>query len=310
MDTKVLHNRGEIWTFAGGKGGTGKSFLTSSIGIYLAQKQKQVVVIDFDLGGANLHTLLDMSHPQKNLTSFFEHKVPLVDIRERTGITNLDIITGDIQSLASDDIHYSQKMKLLRHVSNLEADYLLIDIGAGSHKNVIDTFLSGNKMMVVFVPEMIAIENLYHFLKNTFFRKLRFILRVYGYKELVNYVWERREILKLTNTKDLLEYLWGFPDIREILEKELMDFRIHLIINKVRSQDDVHLGDYIRSALWKHLGVKSIFSGFIEYDDAVWKSSRNNRPFLLDYKHSRTAKEIEMIGENLMKGTEFRPASG
>ena len=47
-----------IIAVGGGKGGVGKSVLAANLGIYLAQLGKHVVLLDADLGGANLHTFL------------------------------------------------------------------------------------------------------------------------------------------------------------------------------------------------------------------------------------------------------------
>src|SRR5436309_5447879 len=46
-----------------GKGGVGKSLLTANVGIYLAQLGKRVVLLDADLGGANLHTFVGIDRP-------------------------------------------------------------------------------------------------------------------------------------------------------------------------------------------------------------------------------------------------------
>ncbi len=56
--------KSEIWAIGGGKGGTGKSFLTSSIGRNLAQSGYRVTLIDADLGGANLHSFLKIRKPK------------------------------------------------------------------------------------------------------------------------------------------------------------------------------------------------------------------------------------------------------
>ena len=57
----------EIWAIGGGKGGTGKSFLTCNIAASLAQQGKKVVMIDADFGGANLHSFFTL--PKKKPTS-------------------------------------------------------------------------------------------------------------------------------------------------------------------------------------------------------------------------------------------------
>ena len=49
-----------IWPIGGGKGGSGKSFLASSLGRLLAKSGKSTLLIDLDLGAANLHTMVDV----------------------------------------------------------------------------------------------------------------------------------------------------------------------------------------------------------------------------------------------------------
>ena len=130
----------EIWSVGGGKGGTGKSLIASSMAINLAQRGFKVTLVDVDIGAANLHSLLGITKPKKTLTDFFEKKIPMEDLKIQSGIKNLSFIAGDIKSLSSDGTFYSQKLKLLRHIKMLNADYVIIDVGAGSHNIVIDSF--------------------------------------------------------------------------------------------------------------------------------------------------------------------------
>jgi MinD-like ATPase involved in chromosome partitioning or flagellar assembly len=158
----------EIWVIGGGKGGTGKSFVTSTMGMNLAFRGKKVTLIDADLGGANLHTFLSIKKPKYSLTDFFEKKIPLSDIIQTTEIPNLRFVTGDVGSLDSSGVRYVQKIKLYRHIRNISGDYVLIDLGAGSGHNTIDTFVIADKMIVVTLPEITAIENLYMFIISSF----------------------------------------------------------------------------------------------------------------------------------------------
>ena len=166
MDSPKKNREGEIWAIGGGKGGTGKTFVTSCMGTYLAQRENSVVLIDVDIGGANLHSFFGINRPGKSLTNFFENGSPLQELTVKTGINNMKLITGDVDSLASDSIKFSQKLKLFRHIMKLNARYVLIDLGGGSHNNTLDTFLMADKMIAVLVPEMIAVENMYHFIKS------------------------------------------------------------------------------------------------------------------------------------------------
>lgn len=298
---------GNIWAIGGGKGGTGKTFLTSSIGIFLAKAGKKVVLIDVDIGGANLHSLLGINRPKKSLTNFFEMGIPLSRLAVKTGVDNMSLITGDVHSLASDSIKFTQKLKLFRHIVKLNKQYVIIDLGGGSHNNTIDTFLMADKRIAVLEPEIIAIENMYHFVKNALFRKIRMALRTYGFKEIVEHMWEQREKHNIKSLKELIESLKeSFSYLRDILDKELYDFKVYLVLNKIRSSQDILIGSSMKSIFMKYLGINAQFAGYVEYDDAVWRSIRERRPLMLNYSLSRVAKEIGVFTENLLYEREMK----
>ena len=311
MEDLSKERRGEIWAIGGAKGGTGKTFLTSSMGTYLAQQEKRVILIDVDLGGANLHSFLGMKRPKKSLTNFFEKKTPLNKLLVRTNIGSMSLITGDIHSLSSDSIRLTQKLKLFRHIMKLNTNYALIDLGGGSHRNTIDTFLIADKRIAILEPEITAIENLYQFVKNALFRKVKMVLRAHGFKEMLEHVWERREEYRIVNLKELIDWLKdSFSYIEEILDKELSGFSIYLVLNKVRTTQDIALGTSLKSMLRKYLGINTKYVGYIEYDDSIWRSIRNGRPYMLNYSSTHCAKEIETITENLMQGKEIKILKG
>ena len=103
----------EIWAIGGGKGGIGKSFLISNVAMYLALHDKKVVLLDADLGGANLHTFFGVNKPRTTLTEFFDEKIPLESLIVDSGIQNLGLLVGAVGSLAMDSIKYTQKQKLV-----------------------------------------------------------------------------------------------------------------------------------------------------------------------------------------------------
>ena len=303
----MVEKEGKIWAIGGGKGGTGKSFVTSAMGTYVAGKGKKVLLIDIDIGGANLHSFLGISRPKKSLTDFFEAGVSLNKLAVKTSIDNLFLITGDIHSLASDNIKFTQKLKLFRHIMKLNKHYVIIDLGGGSHNNTIDTFLMADKKIVVLEPEITSVENMYHFIKNALFRKLRMSLREYGFKDIVEQMWERREEYNIKSLRELMDCIRdNFSYVGDIIDKELSDFKLYLILNKIRSSDDILIGSSMKSIFMKYLGVDTKFVGFVEYDDSVWRSIRERRPFMLNYSLSRSAKEVEVFTENLLQGKEIK----
>jgi flagellar biosynthesis protein FlhG len=74
----------KIWAIGSGKGGVGKSFVTSSLALTLSKLGKKVLTIDLDLSGPNLHTALGQKPQEHNLDLFFNHNTPLSKIRNES----------------------------------------------------------------------------------------------------------------------------------------------------------------------------------------------------------------------------------
>jgi len=293
----------EIWAIGGGKGGTGKSFVTSSLGLHLASKGNRVVLIDADLGGANLHTFLGVSKPRNSLTDFFDKKAPLNDIILNCGMSDMGLVSGTLSSLDSENIKYAQKLKLFRQIREIDTDYILIDLGAGSHNNTIDTFLLADKMVVVTLPEITALDNMYHFIKNVFFRKLKMILGAHGLKDMIQDVWKNRDVHGIKHLKDVVDHLMGTSThVRDILEKELASFSVYIILNQIRNSRETVIGASVRSVCLKFLGFDAQYAGHIEYDETVLRCINKRLPFMLTHPYSHVAKEIGKLTENLKDG--------
>lgn len=305
LDTK---RTGEIWAIGGGKGGSGKTFITSNMGTYLANKGKKVILIDADFGGANLHSFIGVNRPQYSLTDFFGSQVPLEDIITASPIENLGLVVGDIHSLSPDNIQINQKIDLYKNIVKLNAEYILIDIGAGSHRDTIDTFLLANRLIVVFEPNVISIENMYQFTRNALYRKLKWTLRPLMTEDIYQYFRgkDRKDGSPIRNIKELLGYLQDIPELKESIEKVMDLFQIHLILNKMRTTQDIELGSTVKSFLIKYLGINAKYVGFIEYEDSVWKSARKRQVLLRTNPSSRSSKEIRTSAENILLGSELR----
>ena len=138
-----------IWAFGGGKGGVGKSLLCAAVGVELAQRHLQVVAIDADLGAANLHTLLGLIHPPRTLTEFFaDPETTLSEVCIETDVSGLRLVSGAAALLRAAHPRAAEKRRLLAGLETLDADVILIDLGAGTHYNTLDFFnLAGHRLV-------------------------------------------------------------------------------------------------------------------------------------------------------------------
>ena len=167
----MTSTKNKILPIAGGKGGTGKSFLVANLSIALAAQGFKVVVIDLDLGGSNLHSYLGIPNKYPGIGDFLKAKsVSFKELQIPTSIDNLSFIPGDGQTPFMANIGYMQKMKLMREIKKTEADYTLLDLGAGSGFNTLDFFETSKRGIVISTPDFPAIMNMMVFLKNFILR--------------------------------------------------------------------------------------------------------------------------------------------
>ena len=163
-----------IIAVGGGKGGVGKSLVSSGISTSLALEGFRTVCVDLDLGGANLHTFFGIRNTAIGLGDFLYHPSSrkLRDYTSESGVANLEIISGNgfIPGIAN--LYYFQKLKILRAVKELDHDFVILDLGAGTSYNVIDFFSVTRSGIIVTNAEPTSILNAYEFIKNVLFRIL------------------------------------------------------------------------------------------------------------------------------------------
>ena len=146
-----------IWPIAGGKGGTGKSTMVANIGVGLSLLGYKVILVDGDLGGSDLHLFFDQISPPRSLSTFLTKEVSsLQDVLLPTPNENLHLVCGGSELVGMANLSYMAKSKLLRHIKSLDADYILIDLGAGSAYNTLDLFTLSNNGIIVCTPALVS----------------------------------------------------------------------------------------------------------------------------------------------------------
>jgi len=289
-----------IWAVGGGKGGTGKSFLSSSLAIHLASLKEDVVLIDADLGGPNLHTFLGIEESNVDLGHFFTNKVAtLQDTISLTPFERLRLVKGTENVLFTSNINYYKKLKLIRHIKAFDAKRVIIDIGTGSSYNCIDFFLLSNPGILVVNPEPTAIENAYYFLKSCIIRILKFYIDHYGIQDLAKRVSDQIQDTSKSIYSFFSEIISHDKFYADLLYRALQRFNPCLIINKTRDERDVLLGESIANVVQKYLVVELKFMGAVPFDENVHWSLKQKTPFLTRHPNSEAANAIRSIAANL-----------
>ena len=129
----------------GGKGGVGKSFIVANLAASLARLGHRVVAVDGDLEGANLHTCVGIPKPKVSLADFVaQREEDLGKLILDTPIPNLQLIAATDGNLATPQPTQSRRVRLMRELRELDADFVFLDLGAGTHAAVMDYFMIGD----------------------------------------------------------------------------------------------------------------------------------------------------------------------
>lgn len=158
-------NGPKVYSISSGKGGVGKSNFTLNLGINLDQKDKNVVIIDADIGLANLEILLGIVS-KHNLLDMVERNMKLEDILT-DGPGSLKFISGGSGIIDLIDIDKTKLQNFISSIRSLEnmADFILIDTGAGA-SDVVTSFASvADEVIVVTTCEPTAIADAYALIK-------------------------------------------------------------------------------------------------------------------------------------------------
>ena len=153
----------------GGKGGVGKTFISANLAVTLARMGHRVVAVDADLEGANLHTCLGVATPEVSLADFVAQRED--DLRKllvSTPERGLQLLAGTHAHLGDAQPSHLRRVRLMRELRQLPTDYVVVDLGAGTHSSVLDYVLTGDDGVLVLQPEPTSVENAYSFLRAAF----------------------------------------------------------------------------------------------------------------------------------------------
>ncbi|MGE5559989.1 MAG: MinD/ParA family protein [Chloroflexota bacterium] len=148
-----------------GKGGVGKTNFTVNLGIAFAKRGKQVLVLDTDIGLANVDVILGLS-PEFDLSHVIAGQRDVSEIIYE-GPAGLKLIAG---GSGFQDIVGLNELQLARFLNALESldgtvDIILLDTGAGISKNVLNFVLAADEIIVVTTPEPTALTDAYAIIK-------------------------------------------------------------------------------------------------------------------------------------------------
>ena len=303
-DGALRPSRPQIWAIGGGKGGVGKSVVAVALGVTLAGRGRRVALVDADLGGANLHTLLGVPDPRHTLSDFIARRIlELQEAMAETPQERLWLLSGNRALLEMANPKYAQKTKLLRHIAALPVDVVILDLGAGSAFNVLDFFISADLGILLLVPEATSVENAYHFLKAAFFRRLKQATPRDVVRRALAEVMSNGQGELPKSPRDLVARVTGIdPEAGAALRREATTFRPAVLANRIDGETHARLAGQVASASRSYFGTDVIDLGALPSDPLVPRSVQRRRPVVSAFPESQFARAVRRLAQRLDPG--------
>ena len=297
--------KNKIIAVGGGKGGVGKSVVCANMAVTLALTGQRVILVDADFGASSLHALLGISSPKYGFREYFDRSGLSSNGEEAllldTGIPNLKFLSGAGDMPGSADISVKNQNKVISCINNLDADHILMDLGPGTNFHIIDYFNIGGENVVVSTPEMTSIMKSFSFIKAALFRRISHEFKSSS---------DLQHLIDLSKNPGLSEDCFEIESLREKVEEIhpqqlervneiIREFQPGLVINRVRRQKDIMMGDNLLKLAKKYLDVDIKFLGYLIESDAVRDSIDQMRPFLIEDPQSKPSGNIQQIISSL-----------
>jgi len=298
-----LRGSPRIWAVGGGKGGIGKSVVASSLAAALAGTGRRCALIDADLGGANLHTLLGVSRPRRHLSHLWTGEVrSLEELMVPTSVPNLWLVSGDQALLEMANPKHHQKEKLFRHIRGLDVDEVVLDLGSGTAFNVLDFFLLAQRQIVVATPEPTAIENAEHFLRAALHRSLRAVTKRPEVRAAILRVRDACRSGRVRSAGELIEQVRAVdPLAAKLLDERALAFTPILLVNQVASLEHQEVGPRLVASCHDRVGVPVALAGSLGKEPSVAEAVSRRQPVLQAYPSSPFCRQLEGLVRDLLR---------
>jgi flagellar biosynthesis protein FlhG len=286
-----------IVAIGGGKGGVGKSLVAANVGIFLSTLGKRVVLVDGAFGAPNLHIFAGVPRPARSLSETFAENGPtLAEVAVPTHVPHVRLVAGVSDPPWVADPGSARVRLVAEQLRQLSADWVVVDLGPGISKPALELFLEADISLIVAVPDPTSIELMHRFVKAAFLEHLeRAGLGALARLPTRDFEGGTPSALDVYFAAVEVEH----PELGE-LRAAILRFAPHLVINSARSKSDMELGRAVASVSRRKLGVPIRYLGHLEYDEAVWASTRRRRPLLIEHPETRIAKCFERIARGLL----------
>jgi flagellar biosynthesis protein FlhG len=303
---KRAARQARVIAVGGAKGGVGKSILAANLGVFLAARGFRTVVVDLDLGAANLHLYLGVWALKHRINDFLDRKFDnLADIAVPTEY-DLRLIGGGSSRLGSANLHFARKLKLMRAIKKLDADYIILDLGGDTSFNILDFYLLADDGLVITTCDPAAYLDAYTFIKMALYRRL---VRLFGpesdfrkFKDrtlatLISDFVQLDQTDKPRQISDLMDAVKDrVPERHDLVEAAVEQFQPRLVVNMAGHQEEAwEVVRRMQKVSRRILSVDVQLAGTIMPDPRIARSAHDLKPEVHLNPYGSLARSIRQI---------------
>ncbi len=305
--------RRKIIAVGGAKGGIGKSIFAANLGVLFSSAGHRTVLVDLDLGGANLHLYLGNTSLTSSINDFLCKRIPRLEDAMVSSKYGPKLIGGDSSQFGAANITFTSKMKLLRSIKQIEADVIILDLGGDTSYNIVDFFLAADIGIVMGTCDPAAYLEAYNFIKIALYRKLN---RLYGEESEFRLEKdpELARLIGLLSSHDTGERIANIHELRNrvrqqqpknlfLINQLLRSFKPRLVLNMVEDRcctDSVVWR--IQEVAEKMLCTEVNFAGSLPLENDIKRSARDLIPAIAKSPNGSYATNLNRIAGNLGLG--------
>ena len=285
-------------TIGGGKGGVGKSLVASNLAMAMAQAGSRVVLVDCDLGAANQHVLFGIDRPKPGIQGLLDKKITsLADGLTPTQHPNLHLVAGTGASVGAANISHGEKQRIIRRIRALDADVVIVDVGAGVSYNVLDFFEIGGQRLLVITPQVTSIQTAYSFLKGAVMRSLQHLCEKASELELLAPAAKSGENEKVSQILGRIRE--QNPTLGASIDNVLTHFGAQIVGIQVFDVNQTGIFHAITRMIQDFLGISVPILGTVRASRRIRESVNLRKPMMLGPRDD-DSRAFEQMAEALL----------
>lgn len=282
---------GRTIAIGGGKGGVGKTLVAVNLSLALSLLEKNITLLDGDIGNSNCNTLLGITRIENSLEAYLRKERSLGEITIPTAYPGLRLVCGTQNKV--DALLALEMSRLLDDIRQIETDGLVIDLGAGTRDETLDLYRLADDKIIVVTPQVTSLQSAYGFVKSAFFHDLKCTGRL---DVLLDQAGSDPQELH-----SLIGRLEEGHAARYAFYVVLARQRFKIVGNMMNNDKDMKFIQNLQKVVWQYLHIGSMILGTMVTGEDIRNSVNRIKPFVALSPDLPQSREMRRMAEWLIR---------